>query len=95
MAACGWSRAISAQGTVKATLRNRSGEKVTYMFRVGTKVHRIKVASLAKKTFVTQGKARAKVTLKVGTTRLDKLRVPALCQAPEVLPDTGLRSTSR
>ena len=45
--------------------------------------------------WVTHGEARARVTLKVGSTRLDKLRIPALCEAPEVLPDTGLRATSR
>ena len=85
----------TCQGTVRAKLANRSGEKVVYKLRVGKKVHKIAVKSLAKKKFVTKGKARAKVTLKVGSTRLDKLRIPALCAAPEVLPDTGLRATSR
>ena len=84
----------SCQGTVRAKLSNRSGETVTYKLRVGKKVHRIAVKSLAKKKFVTHGDARARVTLKVGSTRLDKLRIPALCEAPEVLPDTGLRATS-
>ncbi len=84
----------SCQGTVRAKLANRSGETVTYKLRVGPKVHRIAVKSQTSKKFVTKGKARARVTLKVGSTRLDKLRIPALCEAPEVLPDTGLRGTS-
>jgi hypothetical protein len=84
----------SCQGTVKAKLSNRSGETVTYTLRVGKKVHKIKVSSLSKKKFVTKGQARAKVTLKIGSTRLDKLRIPGLCEAPEVLPDTGLRGAS-
>ena len=84
----------TCQGTVRAKLANRSGEKVVYKLRVGKKVHKIAVKSLAKKKFVTKGKPRAKVMLKVGSTRLDKLRIPALCAAPEVLPDTGMRGTS-
>ena len=84
----------SCQGTVRAKLKNRSGEKVIYKLRVGKKVHKIAVKAQSRKKYVTQGRARAKVTLKVGSTRLDRLRIPALCQAPEVLPDTGLRSTS-
>ncbi|WP_439937471.1 prealbumin-like fold domain-containing protein [Nocardia sp. N13] len=84
----------SCQGTVRAKLSNRSGETVTYKLGVGKKVHKIAVKSLARKKFVTHGEARARVTLKVGSTRLDKLRIPALCEAPEVLPDTGLRATS-
>ena len=84
----------SCQGTVRAKLANRSGETVTYKLRVGQKVHRIAVKSQTSKKFVTKGEARARVTLKVGSTRLDKLRIPALCEAPEVLPDTGLRGTS-
>ncbi|WP_378545191.1 prealbumin-like fold domain-containing protein [Nocardioides sp. GCM10028917] len=85
----------SCQGTVRARLANRTGEKVVYTLRVGTKVHRISVTSQTARKFVTHGRPRAKVTLKVGSTRLDKLRIPALCAAPEVLPDTGLRATSR
>ena len=85
----------SCQGTVRARLANRTGEKVVYTLRVGTKVHRIAVTSQTARKFVTHGRPRAKVTLKVGSTRLDKLRIPALCAAPEVLPDTGLRATSR
>jgi hypothetical protein len=84
----------SCQGTVRAKLSNRSGETVVYKLRVGKKVHRITVKSLAKKKFVTKGKARATVTLKVGSTRLDRIRIPQRCEAPEVLPETGLRPTS-
>jgi hypothetical protein len=62
---------------------------------VGSKVHRITVKSFDQKKFVTHGRALAKVTLKVGQTRLDRVRIPALCQAPDVLPDTGLRATTR
>ncbi len=85
----------SCQGTVRARLSNRSGETVVYRLRVGSKVHRITVKSFDQKKFVTHGRALAKVTLKVGQTRLDRVRIPALCQAPEVLPDTGLRATTR
>lgn len=84
----------SCQGTVRAKMTNRTGEKVVYKLRVGKKVHSIGVRSQASKKFVTKGRALAKVTLKVGSTRLDKLRIPARCEAPEVLPDTGLRATS-
>lgn len=84
----------SCQGTVRAKLANRSGERVVYRLRVGKRVHKIAVTSLSKRKFVTTGKPRALVTLKVGSTRLDRLRIPALCVAPEVLPDTGLRATS-
>ena len=51
------------------------------------------VKSQTNRRFVTQGKARAMVTLKIGQNRLDRVRIPNLCQAPEVLPDTGLRIT--
>jgi hypothetical protein len=84
----------SCQGTVKARLDNRSGETVIYKLRVGHKVHKIAVKSLSRKKYVTTGHALAKVTLKVGTTRLDRTRIPQRCEAPEVLPDTGLRATS-
>lgn len=81
-------------GTVRARMSNRSGDKVVYRLRVGSKVHRIAVRSLSQKKFVTRGRALAKVTLKVGSTRLDRIRIPQRCEAPEVLPDTGLRATS-
>lgn len=84
----------SCQGTVRARLSNRSGETVVYKLRVGKKVHKITVKSFGEKKYVTHGRARARVTLKVGATRLDRVRIPALCQAPEVLPDTGLRATT-
>ena len=85
---------VTCQGTVRARLVNRSGDKVVYKLRVGTKVHRIAVRSQADRRFVTQGRARAVVTLTVGPNRLDRVRIPGLCQAPEVLPDTGVRATS-
>ncbi|WP_167288765.1 VWA domain-containing protein [Nocardioides seonyuensis] len=81
----------SCQGTVRATLDNASGVRVTYKLRVGKKVHSIKVKSLAKKKFRTSGEARAKVTLKLGKRVLDRIRVPKRCAPPEVLPATGLR----
>lgn len=82
----------TCQGTVRASLKNRSGVRVTYRLRVGKKVHRIEVRSLQNKKFRTSGKARAKVTLKLGTRVLDRIRVPARCALPEVLPATGLRA---
>jgi len=85
---------VTCQGTVRARLVNRSGDKVVYKLRVGTKVHRIAVRSQADRRFVTHGRARAVVTLTVGPNRLDRVRIPGLCQAPEVLPDTGMRATS-
>ncbi len=84
----------TCQGTVRAKLSNRSGRTVTYKLRVGRKVHQIAVRSLASKKYVTQGRAFARVVLKVNGKRLDQTRIPAHCQAPEVLPDTGLRATS-
>lgn len=84
----------SCQGTVRAKLSNRSGRTVTYRLRVGKKVHQVAVRSLTSKKYVTQGRALARVVLKVNGTRLDHTRIPARCQAPEVLPDTGLRATS-
>ena len=85
----------TCQGTVRTRLDNRSGERVTYKLRVGKKVHRIGVASQSTKRFTTHGKARAKVVLKVGSARLDRVRIPALCHAPEVLPETGVRAPGR
>ncbi|NPC41476.1 hypothetical protein [Nocardioides sp. zg-1230] len=85
---------VTCQGTVRARLANRSGERVVYTLRVGSKVHRIAVKAQDARKFVTRGPARAKVVLKVGSTRLDQVRIPGLCAAPEVLPDTGVRATS-
>jgi hypothetical protein len=85
----------SCQGTVRTKLSNRSGETVTYKLRVGKKVHKIVVKSLSQKKFTTTGKALAKVTLKLGARTLDKVQIPNRCAPPEVLPDTGLRATSR
>lgn len=82
------------QGTVRARVSNRTRAAVTYRLRVGTRVHRIVVKSMGHKRFVTTGRARATVTLKVGATRLDRIRIPRRCRAPVILPDTGLRATS-
>ena len=82
------------QGTVRARVHNRTGAKVTYTLRVGTRVHRIVVRPQRHKLFVTSGRARARVTLKVGNTRLDRTRVPRRCEPPVILPDTGLRAPS-
>lgn len=81
------------RGTVRTRLSNLTAAPVTYRLRVGTQVHRIVVRSSGRKLFVTTGRARAKVTLKVGGILLDRIRVPQRCAPPEILPDTGLRST--
>lgn len=88
----GGSVRASCQGTVRSRLDNRSGVDVTYTLRVGRKVHRIVVGSLSEKRFTTTGRARAMVVLKVTGRTLDRVRIPNLCAAPEVLPDTGLRA---
>ncbi|RYC07304.1 hypothetical protein [Nocardioides zhouii] len=86
---------VTCQGTVRAHLVNRSGRTVVYRLRVGTKVHKVAVKSLARKQVVTHGRPRAQVTLRADGARLDRLRIPQRCQAPGVLPDTGLRGTTR
>ena len=83
----------SCQGTVRAHLVNRSGRAVFYYLRVGTKMHRFAVRSLGRKTVVAQGSPRAAVVLKAGSRQLERTQVPQRCQAPGVLPDTGLRVT--
>lgn len=88
----GGSVKATCQGTVRSRLDNRSGVSVTYQLRVGKKVHQIVVRSLSQKRFTTTGKARAKVVLKVDGRTLDRVRIPARCLPPEVLPDTGLRA---
>lgn len=85
----------SCLGTLRTRLSNRSATTVVYRLRVGTTVHRIAVRSLSQKKYVTTGPAMAKVTLKVGSTTLDRIRIPQRCEAPVVVPDTGLRATSR
>ena len=85
----------SCRGTVRTRLSNRTSEPVTYRLRVGDVVRRITVRSLSQKKLRTQGPALATVTLKVGPTRLDRIRIPQRCQPPVVLPDTGLRPTGR
>lgn len=86
---------VDCRGTVRTRMSNRTAGPVAYTLRVGSTVHRIVVKSLRQKKFVTRGRARATVTLKVGSTRLDRIRIPQRCEAPQVLPDTGLRVGSR
>lgn len=74
------------RGKVRAQLANRSGETVVYRLRVGAKVHRISVPSLGSKRFVTRGRALAPVTLKAGSVRLDRTRVPQRCAGPLTVP---------
>ena len=82
----------SCRGAIRAQLRNRTARTVIYRLRVGRALHRITVRSQDRTTFWTRGRAHARVTLEVGSTRLDRLRVPGACRAPDVLPDTGLRA---
>ena len=81
----------TCQGTVRAHLVNRSGRAVFYYLRVGTTMHRYVVRSLGRKTVVARGSARAAVVLKAGSRQLERTQLPQRCQAPGVLPDTGLR----
>ena len=83
----------TCQGTVRAHLVNQSGRAVFYYLRVGTTMHRFAVRSLGRKTVVAKGSARAAVVLKAGSRQLARTQVPQRCQAPGVLPDTGLRVT--
>lgn len=80
------------RGTVRTRVSNRTAAPVTYRLRVGDTVRRISVRSLSQKKIVTRGPAGARVTLKLGATRLDRIRIPRRCAPPVVLPDTGLRS---
>ena len=84
----------TCQGTVRAKMVNRTGERVTYTLRVGKKVHRIAVRAGAKRKFTTTGAPRAKVVLRAQGKVLDRIRVPKLCAPPEVLPETGLRTAT-
>ncbi|RYB89501.1 hypothetical protein EUA06_16155 [Nocardioides glacieisoli] len=84
----------TCQGTVRAHLDNRSGRAVFYYLRVGTKMHRFVVKSLGRKTVAARGAARAVVVLKAGSRQIERTQLPQRCQAPGVLPDTGLRSSS-
>jgi hypothetical protein len=84
----------TCQGTVRVHLDNRSGRAVFYYLRVGTKMHRFVVRSLGRKTVAARGGARAVVVLKAGSRQIERTRLPQRCQAPGVLPDTGLRSSS-
>lgn len=80
------------RGTVRTRVSNRTAATVTYRLRVGDTVRRISVRSLSQKKIVTRGPAGARVTLKLGATRLDRIRIPRKCAPPVLLPDTGLRS---
>lgn len=81
----------SCQGTVRATLNNRSFKPVTYKLRVGKKTYRVKVKAETKRKVVRKGHFRNRVVLKMGKRVLDRTRIPARCAPPETLPDTGLR----
>lgn len=85
----------TCRGTVRMRVSNRTARTVTYRLRVGRTMHKVVVKSLGHKRLVTQGRALARVTLKVGSTRLDRIRIPQRCGAPVVLPDTGLRVVSQ
>ena len=86
---------VTCQGTVRARLVNRSGRAVFYYLRVGSKMHRFVVKSLGRKTVVAQGSPLADVVLKAGSRQLERTQLPWRCQAPGVLPATGLRGTTR
>ena len=58
-------------------------------------MHRFAVRSLGRKTVVASGGPRAAVVLKAGSRQLERTRLPQRSQAPGVLPDTGLRGTTR
>jgi hypothetical protein len=85
----------TCQGTVRAHLVNRTGRTVVYRLRVGTRVQRFWVRPQYAKTVGTQGDPRAAVTLRAGSTQVGRTQVPQRCQAPVVLPDTGLRDAPR
>ncbi len=84
---------VTCLGTVRAHLDNRSGRTAVYHLRVGTKVRRFWVRPQFAKTVVGRGDPRAVVTLSAGAAQLGRTQVPQRCQAPSVLPDTGLRSS--
>ena len=56
-------------------------------------MHRHVVKSLGRKTVVARGGARAVVVLKAGSRQLERTQLPRRCQAPDTLPDTGIRPT--
>ncbi len=86
---------VTCQGTVRAHLVNRSSRAVFYYLRVGAKMHRFVVKSLGRKTVVARGGPLASVVLKAGSRQLERTQLPWRCQAPGVLPDTGLRGATR
>ena len=81
-------------GTVRAHLVNRSARTVVYRLRVGARTHRFWVRAQFAKSVAARGNPRAVVTLRAGSARLGRTQVPQRCQAPGVLPATGLRTTS-
>lgn len=84
----------TCQGTVRAHLVNRSGRTVVYRLRVGTRVQRFWVRPQYAKAVVSHGRPRAGVTLRAGSAQVGRTQVPQRCQAPSVLPDAGLRTTT-
>ena len=63
------------------------------MAGVGSTVRRFWVRPLFAKTVVGRGGPRAVVTLRTGSAQLARIQVPQRCQAPGVLPETGLRGS--
>lgn len=84
----------SCQGTVRATLRNATSERITFKLVIGGKVHAVKVAAGKTKKVVKQGAPKAKVVLKAQGKVLDRVRVPAPCTKPVTLPHTGKRTSA-
>ncbi|MGN0062704.1 MAG: VWA domain-containing protein [Nocardioides sp.] len=80
----------SCQGTVRATLRNRTTKAVSYTLRIGKKVATVRVPARTVRTVERKGAPKAKVVLKVGAKVLDRARVPNRCKPPHGLPDTGM-----
>lgn len=85
----------TCRGTVRLRVSNRTAATVTYRLHVGRTLHKVVVRSLGHKRLVTKGRALTRVTLKVGSTRLDRIRIPQRCESPSALPDTGLRVVSQ
>jgi hypothetical protein len=77
--------------TLRVMMRNDTGDTVRFALKTGKKVRYFNVGEGKTKRVETKAKARAKVVLKAQGKVLDRLRMPAYCTPPEVLPDTGLR----
>ena len=84
----------TCQGTVRAHLDNRSGRAVFYYLRVGTKMHRFVVKSLGRKTSPSGAVLAPSSCSRPASRQIERTQLPQRCQAPGVLPDTGLRSSS-